>query len=104
MHGLHAGRIVNMGYRWDLGPSHVQLVDTEQLLLVVAHLAAAVAFHIGNQKHVGTWAIEFKIILYVLGENGRSEWAELSRCLIAKVERSSLLECPLLVTKQTNWL
>ena len=84
--------------------SRFELVDTEQLLLVVAHLAAAVAFHIGDQKHVGTWAIELKIILYVLGENGRSEWAEAFALLNPKVERSSLLECPLLVTKQTNWL
>ena len=77
VHGLDARRVVDVGDRRDVGARHVELVDAEQALLLVASSAMRRArAHRRHQQHVRAVAVELEVLARraraaPLGANGR---------------------------------
>ena len=87
VHRLDARRIVDVRHRRDRGARHVQLLDSEELLLLLGHPDPVLGLHVRHEQHVRALLADVEVLRRVLGEHRRRERAEALAVLHLQVER-----------------
>ena len=86
MHGLDARRIIDMRHGGNVGARHLELLDAEEALLLLAHAAPAALDHVGHHHHVGTFALQLEPLRHLLAQHRGCERPEGLAVLDLEVE------------------
>src|SRR5689334_22325525 len=76
VHGLHAGRIVNVGDGGDVTAADIEFLYAFEPSLFLRHIDLTLTSDLGDQKHVRAVAIELEVLGHVLAWDGRRKRAK----------------------------
>src|SRR5712691_7328810 len=86
MHRLNPRRVVDMGHGRDTRARHVELLDSEQFLLLVGHSYPMLLSNVGHQQHVGARLVQLEPLGHILVEHRGREGPERLAKLDLEVE------------------